>query len=341
MKITILAAIWAKNLWDELILKNEIQYLQSVYGKDTEFFIASYDVKNPFILGKNITYFEYFPCDAKKIKNIFRNIKNFFQFTRLLKQSDLLVIGWGGILFDNEQSHVSNPLKQWKFRVKVANFYKTKILFHAIWISIKHKQNLTTLKKIFSSHNQEVTVRDNYSQKILQEIWVKSQIIPDPVFSDKKNNKAVFTQNYFVKKLHPKQFHIQDLSNHDFENKTIALAFRKGYFYEDIKTISQIIEFLQEKKAKIVLVAMSFHPQDCDSNDFVFLKQFSEKYNLRITKNMAESYNLFKNSHVDFCFAMRLHSMILSQVYQIPFFAFSYSIKTDELLEILSQKTKK
>lgn len=170
---------------------------------------------------------------------------------------------------------------------------------------------------------------------------MESKIIPDPVFSDKKNNKHIFSQNYFIKKLHPKQFHLEDLKKYDFENKTIAIAFRKGYFYEDAKTISQIIEFLQEKKAKILLVPMSFHRQDSASNDFVFLKYFSEKYNLKITKNMAESYNVFKNSQIDFCFAMRLHSMILSQVYQIPFFAFSYSIKTDELINILSQKTKK
>ncbi|MGB2110893.1 MAG: hypothetical protein ACPHY8_03165 [Patescibacteria group bacterium] len=75
-----------------MILKNEIQYLKTVYGNDTEFFVASYDIKNPFVVSKNITYFEYFPCNAKKIKNFFRNIKNFFQFIKIIKNTDLVVI---------------------------------------------------------------------------------------------------------------------------------------------------------------------------------------------------------------------------------------------------------
>ncbi|MGB2110892.1 MAG: polysaccharide pyruvyl transferase family protein [Patescibacteria group bacterium] len=77
------------------------------------------------------------------------------------------------------------------------------------------------MKKIFSSKNQEVSVRDNYSKKLLDSINIQSNIIPDPVFSDKKNNKEIFSQNYFVKKLHPKQFHLEDLDSFDLQNKTI------------------------------------------------------------------------------------------------------------------------
>lgn len=341
MKITILAAIWAKNLWDELILKNEIQYLKTVYGNDTEFFVASYDIKNPFIVSKNITYFEYFPCDAKKIKNIFRNIKNFFQFIKIIKNTDLVVIWWGGIIFDNEQKHVKNPFSQWIMRVKIAKFYKKKILFHAVWLTLSHSWNLKYLKKIFSSKNQEVSVRDNYSKKLLDSINIQSNIIPDPVFSDKKNNKEIFSQNYFIKKLHPKQFHTEDLDSYDLQNKTIWISFRKWYFHQDAQTISEIIEYLQEKNVKIILIPTSFHPTDFSSNDYIFLKYFSEKYKIDICKNMWESYKIFKSNSLDYCFAMRLHSMILSQVYSIPFFAFSYSTKTDELIKILTEKTKK
>jgi polysaccharide pyruvyl transferase WcaK-like protein len=37
---------------------------------------------------------------------------------------------------------------------------------------------------------------------------------------------------------------------------------------------------------------------------------------------------------------MRLHSMILSQVYKIPFVWISYSKKTDEVLSIIKEKSK-
>jgi polysaccharide pyruvyl transferase WcaK-like protein len=38
---------------------------------------------------------------------------------------------------------------------------------------------------------------------------------------------------------------------------------------------------------------------------------------------------------MDFCFAERLHSIILCQVYDIPFLGVTYSTKTKEILEEL------
>jgi polysaccharide pyruvyl transferase WcaK-like protein len=42
---------------------------------------------------------------------------------------------------------------------------------------------------------------------------------------------------------------------------------------------------------------------------------------------MSETYYNYKEKRIDFCFAMRLHSMILSQVYGIPFIGLKYSNK--------------
>jgi len=51
---------------------------------------------------------------------------------------------------------------------------------------------------------------------------------------------------------------------------------------------------------------------------------------------MQESYDIYKNKKIDICLVMRLHAIILSQVYGIDFIAFSYSKKTDEVLKILT-----
>lgn len=45
MKIAIFASIWAQNLWDELILKNEINILEKEYWNDSRFYVFSYDKK--------------------------------------------------------------------------------------------------------------------------------------------------------------------------------------------------------------------------------------------------------------------------------------------------------
>ena len=108
MIISIFASIWAQNLWDELILKNEIKLLEKKYWKDTEFIVFSYDYKNPFLKKSNITYKEYFPVWIKKISNILRNIWNFFSFLSVVKKSDLIIIWWGWIIYDNEFQANSN-----------------------------------------------------------------------------------------------------------------------------------------------------------------------------------------------------------------------------------------
>jgi polysaccharide pyruvyl transferase WcaK-like protein len=52
---------------------------------------------------------------------------------------------------------------------------------------------------------------------------------------------------------------------------------------------------------------------------------------------MMEVYDAYKNKEIDICIAMRLHSIILSHVYEIPFIGLSYSTKTDEVLNELKK----
>jgi polysaccharide pyruvyl transferase WcaK-like protein len=78
------------------------------------------------------------------------------------------------------------------------------------------------------------------------------------------------------------------------------------------------------------------------SNDYIFLKQFLRKETLEkypkkisISKSMEETYNYYKEKKIDICLAQRLHSIILSDVYEIPFIGISYGRKTDEVLQSL------
>ena len=91
MIISIFASIWAENLWDELILKNEIEILRQRYSeKNPKFIVFSYDIKNPFYTSEDTEYKEYFPIWSKNLKNIFRNVINFFIFLYVSLKSDLI-----------------------------------------------------------------------------------------------------------------------------------------------------------------------------------------------------------------------------------------------------------
>ena len=53
---------------------------------------------------------------------------------------------------------------------------------------------------------------------------------------------------------------------------------------------------------------------------------------------MHEVYDFYREKKIDFCLSMRLHSMILAQVYEIPYIWVSYSLKTEEALKVIFEK---
>lgn len=337
MIISIFVSIWAQNLWDELILKNEIKLLEEKYWKDTQFIVFSYDYKNPFLKKRNIIYKEYFPIWIKKVSNLFRNIVNFIVFLLTVYKSDLIVIWWWGIIYDSEKQSTQNPLNQWIFRTNIFKFFKKKVLFFAIWLNIKNKSNYDKVKKIFFKWS-EITVRDNYSNNLLKELNIESILVKDPVFSEVKNNNNACM---LIKKVNSFDFTFKYLEDINLDWKKIAIAFRKWYLsdknnlssqFEEWK-INELINYILKQWWEVILLPHSFHKKDKVANDFLFLNKFlriNEK--IRIISNMQDVYSKYIYREFDICLAMRLHSIILSQVYWIPFIWISYSTKTDEVL---------
>ncbi|QFR39642.1 hypothetical protein A9Q91_05475 [Candidatus Gracilibacteria bacterium 28_42_T64] len=335
MIISIFASIGSQNLGDELILKNEIKILEEKYGSDTQFYVFTYDIENPFYVANNVEYVEYFPINVKKPQNFLRNKNNFSCFLSVVKKSDLIVVGGGGIIYDTELQSVKNPLNQWAFRSTLFKFFNKKVLFYAIGLNIKNRKNYKKIKQIFSG-NTEVTVRDSYSYNLLEELGIESKIILDPVFSDDGDSQEFLKNTKLIKKINCSKFDMRAMKGIDLSGKKVGIAFRKGYLKNEIRSIEKIIENIQSQGGTVILISNSFHQTDNLANDYSFLEYFARKYDLKITKDMQESYDIYKQKKVDICFGMRLHSMILSQVYGINFIAFSYSKKTDEILKILT-----
>lgn len=328
MNISIMMSTWCQNLWDELILKNEIFLLKQKYWNNTNFFVFSYDLENIFFFDSKIKYFEYFPIWAKNIKNIFRNFKNYYNFIKIIKKSDKVIIWWWWIMFDNEVWNFSNPLNLWLFRSQVIRFFKKDLIFWWISIDIKNKNNLTKIKKIFSKA-KEIYVRDKSSFELLESLGIKSEIILDSVFYD---NSQIWLENYkknfLVKKVEVKDFSVKDLENTDFNWKTVWLALRSSYLNDENNLILEIINYIILNWWKVILLPHSFHKVDNKANDLIFLNQFIKPW-IKITSNMQETYEIYKQKKIDFCLSMRLHSMILCQVYGILFIWIKYAKKWD------------
>jgi polysaccharide pyruvyl transferase WcaK-like protein len=339
MIILIFASVGFSNLGDELILKNEIELLRIQHiEKNPKFLVFSYDHKNPFYKKDYIEYKPYFPINIRKINNIILNIKNFFLFLYFLMKSDLIVIGWGWLFFDNEVWNKKNPLDLWLFRRRIFNLFLKKVSFFRVWIDIKNNDNLKKIEKLFKN-SSNVSVRDNNSYELLKGLWIESVIENDPVFFDRW--KEVLKKS-LIWKISSTNFDISKLEKFDFENKKIWIAFRSWYLVENWLMsdrleewkLREIINYIVISGWEIVLLPHSFHDTDVLSNDYIFLKRFLWN-NVTIKNSVLEVYNTYKNKEIDICFSMRLHSVILSHVYEIPFVWVSYSKKTDEILEIL------
>lgn len=341
MKISIFASIWAQNLWDELILKNEIKLLKKEHWEDTRFRVFTYDKKNPFFLDDNVVYSEYFPIGIRKKRNIFRNLVNFFVFLFTTIRADLIVIWWGWIIYDEEVQSTKNPLDSWIFRRRFFRIFFKKVYFFRVWINIKNEINLKKVKKIFKN-SYKIEVRDNYSFELLKSLWINSTIEKDPVFYDawdlvtKKSIIWTVSSYFFDKTL---------FTDFDLSWKKIGLAIRAWYFVEKSNIssrmeewrIREVINYLVWEWAQVVLLPHSFHDSDDLANDFLFLTNFVWETWVSIKQDMNEVYETYKNKEIDICVAMRLHSIILSHVYEIPFIWLSYSTKTDEVLNELKK----
>lgn len=328
MNIAIMMSVWCQNLWDELILKNEIQLLREKYGKKTKFRVFTYDLEDIFYQDETVEYLEYFPIWIKNPKNIFRNLKNYYNFIKTVKWADKIVFGGWWIFFDNEAWNFSNPLKQWLFRSEIIKLLKKDLVIFWVSIDIKWSKNLSSIHKIFSQA-KEVYVRDNASFELLKNIWVASEIILDPVFSDNgKEGIKNYETNYLRNKINAQEFTPDDLYGIDFSEKILWIAFRTGYLQNENDTIEKIIDYVLKSGGEVVLLPHSFHTLDIKANDFEFLKQFLKSW-VSISQNMEETYEIYKQKKIDFCLSMRLHSMILSQVYAIEFIAIKYAQKSD------------
>lgn len=328
MKIAIMMSVWCQNLWDELILKNEIELLRKKYGEHTEFIVFTYDIEYIFYADSSIKYVEYFPIGIKKPKNIFRNIRNLLNFIKVIFSSDLVVFWWWWIFFDTEKGNYSNPLVQWKYRMMLLKILRKKYILFWVSIDIQNPSNQIYMKKVFSNAAR-IYVRDQSSYDFLHDLWVSSQIILDVVFHDNgKKGLQNYKKNFLQRSIKAQNFNLEDIKNINFSWKKVGLALRKWYVSNETETLINIRDFIIAQWWQVIFLPHSFHMTDNEANDFLFLNSFMIPWT-KITNNMYETYFMYKQGKIDICFSMRLHSMILSQVYGIDFFALKYAKKSD------------
>jgi len=261
---------------------------------------------------------------AYQIKTI--NRLHLIDIMRCLRDTNLFISGGGGLLQDSTGKGWS--ILYYLGLILVAKIVKVPVMIYAQGIGpINKKINKLLIKWILNKVNL-ITVRDNSSKELLENLEVVKPSIyvnPDPVFLLKKKdiNHTIDSYPY-----------IQELINSD-NRSLIGVSVRE---YEsdgsDSKRIfAQVADYLIENyKAKIIFLPFKFD-EDVHISEKILSLMKNKAEVLKIKLEPEELLSVL--SRLSLVVGVRLHSIIFSSMVNIPFIAFNYDPKVKYFVEDL------
>lgn len=239
---------------------------------------------------------------------------------KAIKASDLLISGGGSLLQDVTSS---KTIPYYLAIVKMAQFYKKKVVFYSQGIGPLNKSFSRWLIKKIVNKVDGIFVRDPASKTLLEEIGVKKPIgvAIDPVLGIslpsevKVNSKTV-------------GIYIRPWQSED-QNQKLLSAMKEG-----------LLDLIK-KGYKLYLIPMHYE-QDLDIAKALEAALAIEMRNENIAaENQVEVIDkmlsieevLSYTASFDFIIGMRLHSLIMAAATLVPMLGLSYDPKVDAFLK--------
>lgn len=259
-----------------------------------------------------------------KVKAI--NRLHLIDILRCLRNTDLFISGGGGLLQDSTGKGWS--ILYYLGLILVAKIVKVSVMIYAQGIGPVNKQINKKLVKWILNKVDLITVRDNPSKELLENLEVVKPSIyvnSDPVFLLKKKNLNNVIDS------HP---FIQQLINSD-DRPLIGVSVReyKGNGLDSKRIFAQVADYLIEKyKAKIIFFPFKFDEDVHISEEILSLMRNKAEV-LKIKLEPEELLSVL--SRLFLVVGVRLHSIIFSSMANIPFIAFNYDPKVKYFVEDL------
>lgn len=318
-KITLMTALGAWNLGDELIAWCEYQCMRE-YFPEAHIFVYSYENSNSLFVklskkDRSVHMRPYFPSNIRKYP--FHNIRALWKMFSDIVTSDLLIIGGGGLWYDNEvgqNPHIQRL--QWMLRVWIAKVFHTPILFWWIGIDVNEKC-IAKYRSIFSGDNTQIIVRDHHSYDLLKKIEISSILSTDSVITLSKHFQELLTHN----------------TPESSERFHIGISVRSGYHHDEINILKDVVGQLRKKYSNCIIYGLSYSHREENPiiSDTTLLKLLDLD---QIITNHAEILRLLPT--LDIMIATRLHAMITARLINIPTLCLSYARKTREVFATLN-----
>lgn len=227
-----------------------------------------------------------------------------------MKKGDALILGGGSVLQDKTST------KSFLYYILIciiALLKKTKLIFYGNGIEkLKCSYNKKILKFVFDRASL-ITLRDEESFNNIKELNVSNDkvfVTADLVFNYSNDKKLIRKRK-----------------------KTLGISLRDSNILtnDKILVLADLISLLKEKfDYEIVFICMQ------TPNDYVIINKINSMLNIEseiVCSDDLEVYQQF-----DFVIGMRLHSLIYSTIFNIPFFALSYDEKVENYLSYIDYK---
>ena len=252
---------------------------------------------------------------------------NMSEIMREIKKSDLLLMGGGSLLQDATSPR---SIIYYLGLVLIAKMMKKPVVFYAQGIGPIHKFYSRKFIKWVVNHVDVITVRDFQSKEDLQLFGIDKApiyVTADPAITINPEQVSL-----------TKGQEILESFNIDFKKSTIAISVRnwknEQLFKKELAKMAD--EFIQ-LGWNVIFLPMQY-PSDIEASlDIVSQMKYQQAVIIDHKMNFKDILSIIAN--VDFVIGMRLHSIILAAVMNIPFVGISYDPKIDRFVERLDMQS--
>jgi polysaccharide pyruvyl transferase CsaB len=312
-KAIILGWYGHNNLGDELLLDSVLSFFK------------------PFF---NSFYYQS-PSDLRK-KNaasfFFHSKRSYFYFILMLLKVSTVILGGGTIIRDTGKN--SNQLNLKLMLLSISLLLRKNVIFFGSGMGPFHSSKPNFLLRFVLKKATFISFRDLKSFKIMREITDrKGFIVSDPVFylfrNDIKNETRIYDKSDFI------GFALRPWKNAMIDNEKPN---------ENNNFNGEIVSFLNNlsKKHKRKIKLLCFQTENkYDTSDDLYYQSLINKYDCKfeyeisiIKKDIISIKNDFKS--LKFLVGMRLHSLILASIFNIPMMGISYDPKIKSFMHNLS-----
>ena len=274
----------------------------------------------------DITVFSLSPEKTSKehqVKSVYRGWKQQFkEKVQALRSADLLISGGGGLLQDTYPTRfLFGPLPYYLLIVFLAKLCGTKVMFFSQGIGPVTSTWGKILMKVFANMADFVTVRDQYSKDLLEQLGVRRPevvVTSDIVFAFQPKKDTACMDSLPLKN----------------QESLVAVSVRP--WFNQVKQFERLAKILdsliEERGITPVFVPMEGHHDAQASEKVLAHMKYSKKCHILGTDFTPNQYVNFIGE-CQLTIGMRLHALIFSTIKGVPHIGLSYDKKVESLLK--------